>query len=155
MTELNVNILTPPPIPHIARPKPKSKTWIWAICVPVVLVLLWAIMTKVSNETSGRSGILNIERHGIDEFPGMHEIWSYGQGDTKVARIDITGVIMQGKQGSIFSVARDPVETALRMIRTATQDKNIKGIVLAVELLPAISSTMSSRNSKKLTHPER
>ncbi|OGV70282.1 MAG: hypothetical protein A2283_00270 [Lentisphaerae bacterium RIFOXYA12_FULL_48_11] len=133
MTELNVNILTPPPIPHIARPKPKSKTWIWAICVPVVLVLLWAIMTKVSNETSGRSGILNIERHGIDEFPGMHEIWSYGQGDTKVARIDITGVIMQGKQGSIFSVARDPVETALRMIRTATQDKNIKGIILVVD----------------------
>jgi protease-4 len=77
--------------------------------------------------------VLNIERHGTDEYPGMHETWSYGQGDTKVARIDISGVIIQGKQGSIFSVARDPVETAVRMIRTATKDKNIKGIILVVD----------------------
>jgi len=133
MTEQYESTLTPPPLPHIARTKPKSKAWIWAICVPVVLVLLWAMMTMASSKTSSLSGILNIERHGIDEFPGMHEIWSFGHGNTKVARIDITGVIMQGKQGSIFSVARDPVETAVRMIRTATQDKDIKGIILVVD----------------------
>lgn len=133
MTEMSENTLTPPPLPHTARPKPKSKAWIWAICVPLALVLLWVIMPTASNEVSGHSGILKMERHGIDEFPGMHEIWSFGHGDTKVARIDITGIIMQGKQGSIFSVARDPVETAVRMIRTATQDKDIRGIILVVD----------------------
>src|SRR3989339_477056 len=126
-------VTTPPPLPSFQRNKPKSNTWKWAIGIPSALIMLWIIMTLISGETTGNSGIFNIERQGMDEFPGMHEIWSFGKGDTKVARIDITGVIMQGKQGSLFSVSRDPVETAIRMIRTATQDNDIKGIILVVD----------------------
>lgn len=74
-----------------------------------------------------------MEFHGIDEFPSMKETWSFGKGNIKAARIDINGIIMQGKQGSFFSVGKDPVETALRMIRTATQDKDTKAIILVID----------------------
>jgi protease IV len=135
MIEQNQNQMYPPPLPPSTnKPKPRRKTWLWAICIPLGLVLLYVCMSAITGDgTLARSNFFHMEFHGADEFPSMKETWSFGKGDTKVARIDISGVIMQGKQGSIFSVAKDPVETALRMIRTATQDKDIKAIILVVD----------------------
>ena len=132
MLEQNESSLRPPPLYPPA--KPRRKTWIWAICVPAGLVLLYIFMSAYSESGKfGKSSLLKAETRGTDEFPDMKETWSFGKGETKAARIDITGVIMQGRQGSIFSMSRDPVDTAVRMIRTAAEDKDVKAIILVVD----------------------
>ena len=134
MCDQNQNSPAPPPLPYYAKKKPRNKTWTLAICIPLGLILLYICMSSLTGDGStGHSGLFNMELRGIDEFPGMEEIWSFGKGDTKAARIDISGVIVQGKDGSIFSIAMDPVETAIRMIRTATQDEDVKAIILVVD----------------------
>ena len=64
----------------------------------------------------------------VDEFPAYEEIWSYGNGDTKVARIDLVGVIMRGQRERLFGYEPDMVETALGQIRTAMNDPDVKAI---------------------------
>lgn len=128
------NSMRPPPLPPSARPKPESRTWIWVVSILAVLVLFHVLTHAFTGNASLKKlGITSAENSGSDEFPDMKETWSYGKGDTKVARIDISGVIMQGKPGSVFSMAKDPVDTALRMIRTATHDKDVKALILVVD----------------------
>jgi len=132
MNDRNWNPSVPPSLPPSS--KPKRETWILAVCIPAALVLLFILMSIVAGSCkSGKCSLLAGNFRGADEFPCMTETWSYGKGKTKVARIDIRGVIMHGKQRSIFSVSKDPVETAVRMIRTAADDKNVRAVILVVD----------------------
>jgi len=67
--------------------------------------------------------------HGEDEFPNMIEKWSTGSGTTKVVRIPVNGMIML----SHSSWAERSAVTALRSIRRATLDPQVKALILEVD----------------------
>ena len=65
---------------------------------------------------------------GEDESPNMVETWSLGQGDVKVVRIPISGMIMLGESSWYAGNAN----TALRSIRRATHDPEVQGLILEI-----------------------
>lgn len=67
-----------------------------------------------------------------DQSPVMEEVWSYGNGRVKVARIPLEGVITRRKEESLFSPLSDMVQNTLSQIRTAQNDPEIRAIILEV-----------------------
>ena len=65
---------------------------------------------------------------GEDEAPYMVETWSAGQGDVKVVRIPVSGMIMLGDTSWYMGNAN----TALRSIRRATHDPEVEGLILEI-----------------------
>ena len=65
---------------------------------------------------------------GEDEAPDMVETWSFGSGDVKVVRIPVQGTIMLGEDSWYAGNAN----TVLRSIRRATQDPEVKGLILEI-----------------------
>ena len=65
---------------------------------------------------------------GEDEAPYMVETWSSGDGDVKVVRIPISGLIMLGDDTWYSGSAN----TALRSIRRATHDPDVEGLILDI-----------------------
>jgi protease-4 len=78
-----------------------------------------------------------IQRHeedadfGEDEMPSLEETWSSGGGEVKVVRIPVTGLIMLGEDSSPWYAGN--ATTALRSIRRATKDEDVKAIILEVD----------------------
>jgi len=71
---------------------------------------------------------------GIDEYPRLTEIWSSGQGDTKVARIQLHGTIQLGGESGLWGAASDSsADAAYRAILRATADPEIAGILLEID----------------------
>lgn len=66
---------------------------------------------------------------GEDEDPYLVETWSSGNGDTKVIRIPVTGMIMLSDDSSWYAGSAN---TALRSIRRATCDPEVEGIILEI-----------------------
>jgi len=87
----------------------------------LIVALVAGADPKVSND------------HPVDEEPSFDETWSYGYGDTKVVRIDLTGVIMRGQRERLLGFEPDMVEMILGQIRAATLDSEVKGILLEVD----------------------
>ena len=67
---------------------------------------------------------------GSDEYPNLQETWSSGQGDTKVVRIPLRGMITLNGD-SAWNTAN--AVTALRSIRRATRDEEVEGIILDID----------------------
>lgn len=65
---------------------------------------------------------------GEDEVPYMVERWSYGEGDIKVVRIPVTGLLMLGESSWNMGNAN----TVLRSIRRATHDPEVRGLLLEI-----------------------
>jgi protease-4 len=80
---------------------------------------------------SGGSAPVRLEAE--DECPKLKEIWSYGHGHVKVARIPVSGVIMRETDDSLFGVGVDRVEATIRQIRAAQNDSAVKAIILEVD----------------------
>jgi protease-4 len=68
-----------------------------------------------------------------DEFPSLREIWSYGEGDSKVVRIAVEGVIAREAGGGLFGMPVDKIEDILSQIRSAGDDDKVRGIILEVD----------------------
>lgn len=131
--EQNATTMYPPPLPRQSRPGQRTKTWVWVGVILAALATGALIAHSFQSWVSSTFLASTFEEGGIDEFPALMETWSYGKGGTKVARIDISGVIIQGREDSIFSMSRDPVDTALRMIRTASQDEDVKALIVVID----------------------
>ena len=65
---------------------------------------------------------------GQDDRPDMRETWSSGEGDVKVVRIPVEGMIMLGENSWYGGNAN----TVLRSIRRATQDPEVMGLILEI-----------------------
>jgi protease-4 len=65
---------------------------------------------------------------GEDESPYMVETWSSGNGDVKVVRVPISGLIMLGEDSWYAGNAN----TVLRSIRKATHDPEVEGLILEI-----------------------
>jgi protease IV len=72
-------------------------------------------------------------KEGVDEFPAVREVWSYGGGDVKAVRIPVVGAIVREAPGGFFGPGLDPVESVLRMVRAATNDESVQAILLEID----------------------
>ena len=129
-----------------------SKTGYWVAIVLLAMLLFGSFITNVGLTTALFSGP---EKPGndypVDEEPSFDETWSYGYGDTKVVRIDLTGVIMRGRRERLFGYEPDMVESILGQIRAATIDSEVKAILLEVDS-PGGSVTPSDEIYAALKH---
>lgn len=73
------------------------------------------------------------ESMGVDECPQLSEVWSCGQGDSKVIRIPINGFIHLGEESTLLGTMPSPTLVALRSIRAATHDEEVDAIILDVD----------------------
>lgn len=111
-----------------------SKVGYWIAIAVLAMLLFGSFITNVGLTTvlfSGSAGLGN--DHPVDEEPVFEEIWSHGYGETKVVRIDLTGVIMRGRRERLLGYEPDMVESILSQIRAATIDLNVKAILLEVD----------------------
>lgn len=69
----------------------------------------------------------------VDEYPDLATVWSYGSGDVKVVRIPVTGVISSDAESEFFLPLPSTAERVLRQIRAATEDDEIRGIILEID----------------------
>lgn len=112
-----------------ARRKPNFVfMFLFAISLTLNIGLAAAALMAPDARTSARYG------YGKDESPDLTEIWSFGRGDVKVARIAVDGVIQRGLSGGgLFGGGMDMVESVLRQIRAATLDSDVRGILLEID----------------------
>jgi len=69
----------------------------------------------------------------VDEFPALEEEWSYGTGDVKVVRMQLSGVITRESEAGLFEAPVDRIEELIMMIRAARNDEEVKAIILEVD----------------------
>jgi protease-4 len=115
--------------------KAKSRGCMVWVCVAVlsvflfisVMVNLFQGMALVVKDVTNRAGA------GTDEFPAFERMSSWGDPDgIPVVRIAINGVIMRQSSGSLFMPQIDKIELILNQIRAATQDEDVKAIIVEV-----------------------
>ena len=111
-----------------------SKVGCWIAVGVMALLLFGSFLTNIGLTAALFSGsAVAGSGYPVDEEPLFEETWSYGYGDTKVVRIDLTGVIMRGRREQLFGYEPDMVETILGQIRAATIDPEVKAILLEVD----------------------
>ncbi|MEN7973214.1 MAG: signal peptide peptidase SppA [Verrucomicrobiota bacterium] len=113
----------------------RSRVGYWITIVVLALLLFGSFITIVGLTTALFAGSAPGVNGNcpVDEQPSFEEIWSYGYGETKVVRIDLTGVIMRGQRERLFGYEPDMVEKILGQIRAATVDSDVKAILLEVD----------------------
>lgn len=124
-------------------PKRKSRNGLWIF----LGLLIFGLMATVTiggfaiigamGELAGGSGMakshgLLHRGHPVDQEPQLEEVWSWGRGEEKVVRIALDGVIMHGTDGGFFETPVDPVESVLAQIRAASNDDDVRAILLEV-----------------------
>ncbi|MFO7937675.1 MAG: signal peptide peptidase SppA [Kiritimatiellia bacterium] len=92
--------------------------------------LIFFGMSSGRLDTEFRSSLKGIRTagYGEDEFPQMIEKWSTGTGTTKVVRINVNGMIMLSRS----TWADRSAVTALRSIRRATADSQVKALIMEI-----------------------
>ena len=124
--------------PAMQEPSTQNSTAVfWILLVVLGLVLLGSLLLNagllVALVVKGGHGTPLGEAEGVDEYPALTEVWSYGQGDVKVARIPVTGIIMRDGEETLFGSTPDMVESILQQIRAARNDEAVRGIILEVD----------------------
>lgn len=113
-----------------------SHAGFWIVIAILGLTLCFSVLANFGllvglAVVGGGSAPVRLEAE--DEFPNLKEVWSYGRGAVKVARIPVIGVIMRDGEDGFFGVGPDPVEAVLRQIRSAQNDNAVKAILLEVD----------------------
>lgn len=68
-----------------------------------------------------------------DQFPHFNTRWSYGQGDVRVVRISLDGIITRQPDGGLFAPRVDRIQLLLNRIRAAQNDPHVRAIILEVD----------------------
>lgn len=112
----------------------KSKIGYWIGLIVLATMLFGSCMTNI-----GLMGALLVDSasgdkdYPVDAEPEYDEIWSSGYGETKVVRIELAGVIMRGRRERLLGYEPDRVEQILSQIRAASNDADVKAILLEVD----------------------
>lgn len=109
-------------------------------CLSIVLTLIAIgfVLVWLHDRFNGtllpesRPSIGEKRQWGEDAFPALTEIWSEGQGDTKVVRIPLSGVILLGAEPGFFG-GISSADLARRGIRRATIDPAVRALILEVD----------------------
>ena len=107
--------------------------WIVIVCLCGLLLMSVAINSGVLVGWLIKRASAETTDYAVDEFPDLAEVWSYGSGKVKVARILLSGVITRQVEDGLFIPKYDRVEYLLRQIRTAQNDEEVRAIVLEVD----------------------
>lgn len=111
-----------------------SKIGYWIAIAVLALMLFGSFLTNVGLTAALFSGpSVHDNQYPVDEVPDFEEIWSYGYGETKVARIELSGIIMRGRRERLIGYEPDMVKSVLAQIRAATIDEDVRAILLEVE----------------------
>lgn len=109
---------------------------LWAVILVqgfVLIVLLFAVLGATAFHHALANWESTVEM-GEDEFPPFTEVWSSGQGETKVIRIPIKGeIMMEDGETSLFSSGQGTAANALASIRRAIGDPSVSGIILDID----------------------
>ena len=116
--------------------KKKKSGCLWAVIIFVILIAVVSfigIVSVMALKSSFSSSIsVGSGKAGVDENPVMREIWSSGRGDTKVVTIPLTGMIMLESDSSGLFPSETSAQRALRSIKRATHDKDVRAIILQI-----------------------
>ena len=118
------------------RPSRSHSGCLWAIIIFQGFLLalgIVGVLGAMAIHASSAKWKTDLSAMGEDEYPQLDEVWSCGQGDTKVVRIPLKGTIMLGEDDGVFSSAVGTADLALAAIRRATHDREVKGIILDVD----------------------
>lgn len=96
----------------------------------VSLVLNAGLMVALAGKSS--HALVSGDR-AVDEFPELTEVWSYGDGDVKAVRIQVSGVIMREAEEGFFATPQDKIELILAQVRAAQNDEDVKAIIVEVD----------------------
>jgi len=111
-----------------------SKVGFWVAIGIMAFLLLGSFLTNVGLTAALFAGSPSSGGdYPVDEAPTYEEIWSYGYGETKVVRINLSGIIMRGQRERLFGYEPDMVESILGQIRAATLDEHVKAILLEID----------------------
>ncbi|MCF6227982.1 MAG: hypothetical protein L3J82_04835, partial [Planctomycetes bacterium] len=70
---------------------------------------------------------------GSSDPYGIHESYRDGDGESKIAVIPVSGVIMEGGGGGLFTVpGLDPVSMVKDGLKRAAADENVKAVILEI-----------------------
>jgi len=99
------------------------------------LTVVVALIFALNRNDDGLAGVTGWRtprtEWGADERPNLVEVWSSGSGEVKVARILVRGLILLDTPG-LFSEG-GTASAALRAIKRATVDPDVRGIILDVD----------------------
>jgi len=125
-----------PPIPRRRAREPGGRTGcLWGLTMGLVspiasafaTVLLFVAVFAIIGARKGGTDA------GVDDVPSLRAVWSYGSGDVSVVRIPVRGVLVSSEEDAGWFSEEGPVEKALRQIRAATKDPEIKGLILEID----------------------
>ena len=116
---------------EMTRRKSRWGLWVAIWVLTFLLVGSWVVNVGMVAVLFGPEG--DSDSGPVDEAPFFEEVWSSGYGDVKVVRLDLSGMIIRGVEDSLFDLTPDPVETLLRQIRCASEDEEVRAILLVVD----------------------
>lgn len=107
----------------------------WAALIVLVLILLVSVAANIGL-LFGLALQVDPERvrkdRAVDEYPEFLKRWSYGEGDVLAVRIPLSGIIVRDGAAGLFP-RPDKVEQTLRQIRAATNNRDIRAIILELD----------------------
>ncbi|MCX7591609.1 MAG: signal peptide peptidase SppA [Kiritimatiellae bacterium] len=110
-----------------------SRGCIWVLIAGAIVILLFFVGLFGLLLTGERVSAPSVGKMGEDELPRLREIWSAGEGDVKVVRIPLEGLIMLGEGSGLLLPGAGSTEHTLRAIRRATNDPEIRAIILEID----------------------
>jgi protease IV len=122
--------------PEPAPPRPARRGCLWAILLLQGVVILGLLAVVLARGIADLAGGTSADRHGdwgVDEFPDMTEVWSQGDGEAKVVAIPLNGFISLAEESGFFPPAPGSTPAALRAIRRATHDSDVRALILSID----------------------
>ena len=114
------------------KPCKHNGFWVSIILLAVGFSISFVLNIGMMAGAMGGGRDSSVLDQGTDDAPEFQEEWSCGTGDTKVVRIAVDGVIMRSAGAGMFGKTTDMTEDALRQIRAAQNDKDVRAILLEV-----------------------
>ena len=113
----------------------KGHGCLWASLIMILLMSLACGFLVLGLATTGRSLHMPValRQMGADESPELNEIWSFGSGGLKAVVVPIRGMITLSSSSHPLSAVAGSSVLALRSIRRATHDKEVRAIILDID----------------------
>jgi len=120
------------------QPEKQNKSsavyWIFAILLMVFLGFSILVNIGLGFALAIKDPSFSVsDEEAVDEYPTYEEEWSYGSGDVKAVRLQLTGIITRETEGGFFNIPIDRIEELIRNIRAAQHDEDIMAIILEVD----------------------
>jgi len=100
----------------------KTTKKLWMAVIVLSLALTGLLLSRCRTE----------EDYPRDEAPQLTETWSFGNGEVKVVRIPIDGVLLRAEEGGFLTARSDKVESILTQVRAATRDPDVRALILEI-----------------------